>query len=92
MKRRLDQLVISTRHQDLLSKWCERANLLYSCSPDGLVATRDRITEYVGSVRQGTVSRIRPGQPPDIVAAGIPSAASMAYDAKRQRRARLARP
>ena len=51
---------------------------------DGIVVTADG-TKYVSSVRQGTVSRIRPGQKAEIVASGIPSAASMAYDAKRNR-------
>jgi sugar lactone lactonase YvrE len=51
---------------------------------DGLVVLADG-TKYVSSVRQGTVSRIRPGQPAEIVASGIPSAASMSYDSKRNR-------
>ena len=51
---------------------------------DGLVVLEDG-TKYVSSVRQGTVSRIRPGQPAELVAWGIPSAASMAYDSKRNR-------
>jgi hypothetical protein len=51
---------------------------------DGIVVTADG-TKYVSSVRQGTVSRIRPGQKAEIVASGIPSAASMAYDSKRHR-------
>jgi sugar lactone lactonase YvrE len=51
---------------------------------DGIVVTADG-TKYVSSVRQGTVSRIRPGQKAEIVASGIASAASMAYDSKRNR-------
>ncbi len=51
---------------------------------DGIVVTADG-TKYVSSVRQGTVSRIRPGQKAEIIASGIPSAASMAYDSKRNR-------
>ena len=51
---------------------------------DGIVVAADG-TKYVSSVRQGTVSRIRPGQKAEIVASGIPSAASMAYDSKRNR-------
>ena len=51
---------------------------------DGIVVTADG-TKYVSSVRQGTVSRIRPGQKAEIVASGIPSAASMTYDSKRNR-------
>jgi sugar lactone lactonase YvrE len=51
---------------------------------DGLVILEDG-TKYVSSVRQGTVSRIRPGQAAEVVAFGIPSAASMAYDSTRNR-------
>lgn len=46
---------------------------------DGLVITEDG-TKYVSSVRFGSVSRIRPGQEAEIIAQGIPSAASMCYD------------
>ena len=48
---------------------------------DGLVVLGDG-TKYVSSVRFGSVSRIRPGQKAKLVAAGIPSAASMGYDSK----------
>ena len=51
---------------------------------DGLVILDDG-TKYVSSVRIGTVSRIRPGEAAEVVASGIPSAASMAYDSKRNR-------
>ncbi|MDH3423497.1 MAG: SMP-30/gluconolactonase/LRE family protein [Gemmatimonadota bacterium] len=51
---------------------------------DGLVVLDDG-TKYVSSVRQGTVARLRPGQPPEMVASGIPSAASMCYDPTRER-------
>jgi hypothetical protein len=47
---------------------------------DGLVIMPDG-TKYVSSVRQGGVSRIRPGRPPELIARNIPSAASMCYDA-----------
>ncbi len=46
---------------------------------DGVVVTPDG-TKYVSSVRYGSVSRIRRGQPAEIIASGIPSAASMCYD------------
>jgi hypothetical protein len=46
---------------------------------DGVVVLPDG-TKYVSSVRFGSVSRIRPGQDPEIIASGIPSAASMCYD------------
>lgn len=46
---------------------------------DGVVILDDG-TKYVSSVRFGSVSRIRPGQNAEVVAGGIPSAASMCYD------------
>jgi hypothetical protein len=46
---------------------------------DGLVIMADG-TKYVSSVRLGGVSRIRPGQPAELIATGIPSAASMCFD------------
>ena len=47
---------------------------------DGLVIMADG-TKYVSSVLQGGVSRLRPGQPADLIASNIPNAASMCYDA-----------
>lgn len=46
---------------------------------DGLVILKDG-TKYVSSVRFGSVSRIRPGAEAEVIAVGIPSAASMCYD------------
>ena len=46
---------------------------------DGLVILPDG-TKYVSSVRQGGISRIRPGRPAELIARGIPSAASMCFD------------
>lgn len=46
---------------------------------DGIVILSDG-TKYVSSVLQGGVSRLRPGQPADLVAQHIPNAASMCYD------------
>jgi sugar lactone lactonase YvrE len=46
---------------------------------DGVVVLDDG-TKYVSSVRFGSVSRIRPGRTAEIIAEGIPSAASMCYD------------
>jgi DNA-binding beta-propeller fold protein YncE len=46
---------------------------------DGVVVLEDG-TKYVSSVRFGSVSRIRPGEEAEVVAEGIPSAASMCYD------------
>ncbi|HTN60140.1 MAG TPA: SMP-30/gluconolactonase/LRE family protein [Devosia sp.] len=47
---------------------------------DGLAILADG-TKYVGSVRQGGISRIRPGEDAELIATGIPSAASLCYDA-----------
>jgi hypothetical protein len=47
---------------------------------DGLVIMPDG-TKYVSSVVNGGVSRIRPNRPAELIARGIPSAASMCYDA-----------
>jgi hypothetical protein len=47
---------------------------------DGLVIMPDG-TKYVSSVQNGGVSRMRPGQPAELIARNIPSAASMCYDA-----------
>lgn len=46
---------------------------------DGIVVLKDG-TKYVSSVRYGSISRIRPGKEAEIIASGIPSAASMGYD------------
>jgi len=47
---------------------------------DGIVIMDDG-TKYVSSVVNGGVSRIRPGQPAELIATNIPNAASMCYDA-----------
>ena len=49
----------------------------------GLVILTDG-TKYVSSVRYGSVSRIRPGGKAEVIASGIPTAASMGYDSKRR--------
>lgn len=46
---------------------------------DGVVVTADG-TKYVSSVRYGSVSKITPGEEAEVIATGIPSAASMCYD------------
>lgn len=51
---------------------------------DGIVVLPDG-TKYVSSVRLGTIARIRPGQKAEKIADGIPTAASMTYDSKRNR-------
>lgn len=47
---------------------------------DGIVIMPDG-TKYVSSVINGGVSRMRAGQPAELIARNIPSAASMCYDA-----------
>jgi hypothetical protein len=47
---------------------------------DGLVIMPDG-TKYVSSVRYGGITRIPPDGEPELLATGIPSAASMCYDA-----------
>ncbi len=46
---------------------------------DGLVILPDGV-KYVSSVQQGGVSRLRPGQPAELIATGVPSPASMCLD------------
>lgn len=46
---------------------------------DGIVILKDG-TKYLSSVQRGGVSRIRPGRPAELIASGIPMAASMCYD------------
>jgi sugar lactone lactonase YvrE len=46
---------------------------------DGVVVTADG-TKYVSSVRFGSISKIVPGESAEVIATGIPSAASMCYD------------
>ncbi len=46
---------------------------------DGVVVLEDG-TKYVSSVRFGSVSKIEPGKEAEVIASGIPSAASMCYD------------
>jgi hypothetical protein len=47
---------------------------------DGLVIMPDG-TKYISSVLNGGISRIRTGQPAELIARNIPNAASMCYDA-----------
>jgi SMP-30/Gluconolactonase/LRE-like region len=49
---------------------------------DGLVILADG-TKLISSVQRGTLARIRPNQPAESIATGIPNAASMALDTKR---------
>lgn len=46
---------------------------------DGIVILEDG-TKYVSSVKFGSISKIRPGNKAEVIATGIPSAASMCYD------------
>jgi outer membrane protein assembly factor BamB len=46
---------------------------------DGLVIMPDG-TKYISSVMHGGVSRLRPGRPAELIATGIPNAASMCFN------------
>ena len=46
---------------------------------DGVVVLEDD-TKYVSSVRYGSVTKLAPGAEAEVIATGIPSAASMCYD------------
>jgi len=46
---------------------------------DGVVVTEDN-TRYVSSVRFGSVSKVVPGQAPEVIATGVPCAGSKCYD------------
>ncbi|MEX2333315.1 MAG: SMP-30/gluconolactonase/LRE family protein [Pseudohongiella sp.] len=46
---------------------------------DGIIVTEDG-TQYVSSVRYGSISKIVPGGDAEVIAVGIPSAASICYD------------
>ncbi|MHA6730315.1 SMP-30/gluconolactonase/LRE family protein [Devosia sp. A369] len=61
----------------------ELLNTEHAAQPgsDGLVIMADG-TKYVSSVTQGGISKIVPGQPAELIATGVPSAASMCYDAE----------
>ena len=70
-----DEILTFSREGKLLTT--ERAA---QAGSDGLVIMPDG-TKYVSSVQNGGVSRMRPGQPAELIAQNIPSAASMCYDA-----------
>ena len=58
-----------------------RTELAAEGGNDGVVVLPDG-TKYVSSVRFGSVSRVRQGRETEVIATGIPSAASMCYDSK----------
>lgn len=72
---------VGNNHVMTFSPQGELLNTEYSAEGgnDGVVITADG-TKYVSSVRYGSISRIRPGQEAEIIAEGIPSAASICYD------------
>jgi hypothetical protein len=77
-------VVVNTGNSDVLT-FSRAGRLLKTeqaaqAGSDGLVIMPDG-TKYVSSVINGGVSRIRPGQPAELIAKNIPSAASMCYDA-----------
>ena len=79
------QIVVVNTNSDAVFTFSREAALLRTehtvqSGNDGLVIFADG-TKYVSSVRNGGVSRIRPGQPAELIAQNIPQAASMCYDA-----------
>jgi hypothetical protein len=48
---------------------------------DGLVILPTGV-KYISSVLRGGITRMRPGRPVELIATGIPSAASMCFDPK----------
>ena len=83
-----DIVVVNMGNKDVLTFSPEGKLLMTEQSTDrgndGLVILADG-TKYVSSVRHGTVARIRSGQRAELIASGIPSAASMTHDPKRNR-------
>ncbi len=79
------QIVVLTMGNDAVLTYSREGALVRTehaaqAGNDGLVIMPDG-TKYVSSVMNGGVSRIRPGQPAELIAENIPSAASMCYDA-----------
>jgi SMP-30/Gluconolactonase/LRE-like region len=77
-------VVVANMGTDEILTFSKEAKLLKTeraaqTGSDGLVIMPDG-TKYVSSVQNGGVSRIRPGQPAELIASNIPSAASMCYD------------
>ena len=77
-------VVVNSANADVLT-FSTAASLLKTetaaqSGSDGLVIMPDG-TKYVSSVINGGISRIRPGQPAELIARNIPNAASMCYDA-----------
>lgn len=50
---------------------------------DGLVILPDGV-KYVSSVRYGSISKIAPGQKAEVIASGVPNAASICYDSRQR--------
>ncbi len=78
-------IVVANMGTDEILTFSKEGKLLTSeraaqTGSDGLVIMPDG-TKYVSSVQNGGVSRMRPGQPAELIAQNIPSAASMCYDA-----------
>lgn len=76
-------VVVNVGNADVMT-FSPQGELLYTeqaaqAGNDGLVIMPDG-TKYVSSVREGGVSRIRPGRSAELIARNIPSAASMCYD------------
>ena len=79
-----DRIVVANSGDDAVLTFSTDGVLLETrraaqAGSDGLVIRPDG-TVYVSSVFEGGVSRLRPGEPAELIARGIPGAASMCYD------------
>ncbi len=77
-------IVVNNSGDDLVLTYAPDGKLLlteHAAQPgsDGLILMPDG-TKYVSSVRNGGISRMRPGRPAELIAENIPSAADMCYD------------
>lgn len=77
---KVERSLLDIPHLEELPAIRWRLQNLQQLQRDGVVIMPDG-TKYVSSVVLGGVSRIRPGQPAELIAQNIPNAASMCYDA-----------
>ncbi|MGD9737960.1 MAG: SMP-30/gluconolactonase/LRE family protein [Bauldia sp.] len=80
-----DGTIVTVGGGDTVFTWSTTGELLLTenasmAGNDGLVIMPDG-TKFISSVQNGGVSMIRPGEASVLIAQGIPSAASMCYDA-----------
>lgn len=79
-------IVVANMGDDRVLTFSQQGTLLKTeraaqAGSDGIVIMPDG-TKYLSSVRNGGISRLRPGKAAELIATGIPNAASMCYDPK----------